>query len=604
MKSYSALWFPVLVALMLQAIFVARGLTPVLDGGLYGPDAYMRLVRVTELAEGGDWVGGVSQRSNAPYGLELHWTRPFDVLLLVGAAPLAPLLGFRAALYWWGVAISPLLQLATLVVLFWAGRRFFERPGRVYLCLIFLCQPGVIYDYMAGRPDHQSLMGLLFALSVALTLRLMGAEPRPRAALGAGLVVALALWVSVESLVAAALMLAVLGLAWVWRGGELARLSLIVALAATAGMGLALLVDPMADGVLAAQYDRLSIVHVVLSAVVALFWLAAVGLEQGARALGAPARAALAAVGAALVLGIAWLAFPKLFGGPYVDIDATLGPIFRQFVGQSRPLFSDDPESIKQAVYWLGPLALGLPFLIQRCWRGALAERPAWLYLLGALLLYLALTISALRWSSYLGLLVAFPVTGLLMATLGIMDRLALPWRSLARALTVILFSVGFLFLGILFQRQSEQYARAEAMGVAAGKCSLQGFAEFANGAAGRDGGAPQRILANVFSGPELLYRTPHQVVATPLHRNAAGIGDAYAILSAASDRRARELVLARGITWVLLCPGSVEPVLFRRPDGASTLYERLAAGTPPSWLRPLALPPGLEGFRLFEVAG
>ena len=40
--------------------------------------------------------------------------------------------------------------------------------------------------------------------------------------------------------------LTALGLAWVWRGGEMARLSLIVALAATAGMGLALLVDPMA----------------------------------------------------------------------------------------------------------------------------------------------------------------------------------------------------------------------------------------------------------------------------------------------------------------------------------------------------------------------
>jgi hypothetical protein len=604
MKSYSALWFPVLVALMMQAIFVTRGLTPVLDGGLYGPDAYMRLARVTELAEGGGWAHSVSERSNAPSGLELHWTRPFDVLLLAGAAPLAPLLGFRAALYWWAVVISPLLQIATLMVLFRAGRRFFEPPGRVFLCLIFLCQPGVIYDFMAGRPDHQSLMGLLFALSVALTLRLMGSEPRPRQALGAGVVVALALWVSVESLVAAALMLAALGLSWVWRGGELARLSLIVALAATAGMGLALLVDPMADGVLAAHYDRLSIVHVVLVAVVALFWLAVAGLEQGARAVrGVPGRAAIAAAGAALVLGLAWLAFPKLFGGPYVDLDPALGPIFRKFVGQSRPLFSDDPESLKQAVYWLGPVALALPFLIQRGWRGPPGERPLWLYLLGGLLLYLVLTISALRWSSYLGLLVAFPVTGLLMAVLGIMDRLALPWRSLARALTVVLFSVGFLSLGILFQRQSAQFARAEVAESAAGKCSLQDFAEFANRAAA-DGDTPQRILANVFSGPELLYRTPHQVVATPLHRNAAGIGDAYAILSAASDRRARELVRGRGITWILLCPGSVEPVLFRRPDGATTLYQRLAAGAPPPWLRPLALPPGLEGFRLFEVAG
>lgn len=616
MKLISALWFPVLLALMMQAIFVGRGLAPVFDGELYGPDAYMRLVRATELAAGGGWFDTVSVRSNAPFGLELHWTRPLDVLLLAGAVPLAPLLGFQTALYWWGVVVSPLLQLLTLGVLFWAGGLFFAPPGRVFLCVIFLCQPGVIYDYMIGRPDHQSLMGLLFALSVALTMRLMQHGPRPREALGAGLVVALALWISVEALVATAVMLVALGLAWVWRGGELARKSLIVALVATAGAGLALAVNPMADGVLATHYDRLSIVHVVLLAVVALFWLAVVGLErraldatgaQGGAQGGVWMRAALAAAGGVLVLGLAWLVFPKLFGGPYVDLDPTLGPIFRHFVGQSRPMFSGDSGALTQAVYWLGPVALGLPYLVHRCVRGAPGERPLWLYLLGGLLLYLGLTILMLRWATYLGLLVAFPVCGLLMQVLGFLDRrLAMPWRALARALTVILFSVGFLSLGIVFQRQSENLARAEVHEAAARACPLTGFAAFANqvAAPAAEGAAPQRILANVFSGPELLYRTRHEVVATPLHRNAQGIGDAYAIFSAASDQAARERVRARGITWILLCPGSVEAVLFRRPDGASTLYERLARGVPPAWLKAVALPPGLEGFRLFEVAG
>ncbi len=604
-------WFAVLVALMIQAIFVVRGFAPVFDGELYGPDAYMRLVRATELAEGGGWFDTVSERSNAPFGLELHWTRPLDVLLLAGAAPLAPLVGFQTALYWWGVVVSPLLQLLSLGVLFWAGGLFFAPAGRVYLCVIFLCQPGVIYDYMAGRPDHQSLMGLLFALSVALTMRLMHHELRPREALGAGLVVALAMWISVESLVATALMLVALGLAWVWHGGDLARKSLIVTLVATAGAGLALAVNPVADGVLALRYDRLSIVHVVLLAVVALFWLAVVGLERGALAAaraqgGAPMRAALGAAGAVLVLGFAWLAFPKLFGGPYVDLDPTLGPIFRNFVGQSRPMFSADSGSLTQAVYWLGPVALGLPYAVHRCLRGAPGERPLWLYLLGGLLLYLVLTILMMRWASYLGLLVAFPVSGLLMHVLGFLDRrLAMPWRALARALTVILFSVGFLSLGIVFQRQSENFARVEVLEAAEQSCSLTGFAAFANQAAatGAEGAAPQRILANLFSGPEILYRTRHEVVATPLDHNARGIGDAYAILSAASDQAARERVRARGITWILLCPDSIEQVLFRRPDRASTLYERLARGALPAWLKAVVLPSGLEGFRLFEVA-
>ena len=48
----------------------------VLDGRLIGPDAYMRVLRVMELAQGGNWYDAVSERSNAPFGEILHWTRP------------------------------------------------------------------------------------------------------------------------------------------------------------------------------------------------------------------------------------------------------------------------------------------------------------------------------------------------------------------------------------------------------------------------------------------------------------------------------------------------------------------------------------------------
>ena len=36
------------------------------------------------------------------------------------------------------------------------------------------------------------------------------------------------------------------------------------------------------------------------------------------------------------------------------------------------------------------------------------------------------------------------------------------------------------------------------------------------------------RILAFIFYGPEILYRTGYEVLATPYHRNAQGILDAY----------------------------------------------------------------------------
>ncbi len=45
----------------------------------------MRLVRVEELHRTGAWYDSVVQRSNAPYGDELHWTRSLDIILYIPA---------------------------------------------------------------------------------------------------------------------------------------------------------------------------------------------------------------------------------------------------------------------------------------------------------------------------------------------------------------------------------------------------------------------------------------------------------------------------------------------------------------------------------------
>lgn len=86
-------------------------------------DCYMRLVRVEQLAETGQWYDSVIHRSNYPYGEELHWTRPLDVILLVGAYVFEPWLGFHKGLYAWGFIISPLLGICCLLSLAWAASR-------------------------------------------------------------------------------------------------------------------------------------------------------------------------------------------------------------------------------------------------------------------------------------------------------------------------------------------------------------------------------------------------------------------------------------------------------------------------------------------------
>ena len=80
--------FPVLLLITLQIAMVWR--TPAILENQYLSDAdgYTRLARVEALVENGDWYDDAAVRANVPYGTTLHWTRPFDVLLLAGAVTL------------------------------------------------------------------------------------------------------------------------------------------------------------------------------------------------------------------------------------------------------------------------------------------------------------------------------------------------------------------------------------------------------------------------------------------------------------------------------------------------------------------------------------
>ena len=96
------LWWHYAVPLLFMFIFQAYLLSMRYEffagGGLIDTDSYTRLIRVFELLNGADWYDQPFSRANAPYGHTLHWTRPFDSLLIMGAGLLTPFfgLGFRS----------------------------------------------------------------------------------------------------------------------------------------------------------------------------------------------------------------------------------------------------------------------------------------------------------------------------------------------------------------------------------------------------------------------------------------------------------------------------------------------------------------------------
>jgi hypothetical protein len=115
---------------------------------------------------------------------------------------------------------------------------------------------------------------------------------------------------------------------------------------------------------------------------------------------------------------------------------------------------------------------------------------------------------------------------------------------------------------------------------------------------------APQRILTHLDLSAELMYRTPHETVATPYHRNTAGILDDFHVMEARDDAVAQAILRRRGVTLILVCPTLDESQTYYDLGTLGTLYERLVENRPPAWLKPVELPAPLrDDFRLWAVS-
>ncbi len=236
------------------------------SGVLQDTDAYMWLNRVTYLHENGAWFDHNYPRINPPLGHEQHWTRPFDIFLLAGASILGPLLGFEKALLVCSLFISPILSIAALLSFFWALYplfRFEDSPkGMVaILGLLFISQVAIFSSFMWGRSDHQSLIFLLFILTIGFTIRLLLKPYMFLLSLGAGFVSGITLWVSMETSLIIAIILISLSIYWILGNDEIVKKLLIYSTSLFVTVVVALLIEKGFYAFSEVYYDQISIVY-------------------------------------------------------------------------------------------------------------------------------------------------------------------------------------------------------------------------------------------------------------------------------------------------------------------------------------------------------
>jgi hypothetical protein len=124
----------------------------------------------------------------------------------------------------------------------------------------------------------------------------------------------------------------------------------------------------------------------------------------------------------------------------------------------------------------------------------------------------------------------------------------------------------------------------------------------------------PLRLMNMIDQGPELLFRTPHNVMSTPYHTNVGGNLDALDFFSTLDAEQAQGIARRNGINLVVMCRDVPDfylvgdgPHYVVLPDGEekmrpnASMAGQLAAHKAPDWLREIHIE-GSSNFLLFEV--
>lgn len=583
-----------------------KGYAKVKKGELADTDCYMRLNRVVQLHESGEWYGSIYHRSNAPFGETLHWTRPLDALLIAGAWIASPLFGFKNGLFWWGVLISPFLLAASVLFLPWAFRPLLGTSTSNIVSILFLFQVGVLSQFYIGRPDHHSLLGFTFIISTGLILRIILDPFNKPICYIYGMMGAISMWLHVESIMLIFLSFFLLGLFWIFDDeGNFEHKNLQYSLALFIFTGAVLFLERPWHDLIRIEYDKVSIVHLFIFGLICLFWIVISyfnKLQQLFHEQRRVQRFTIASFGAVIVLLFVLLVFPGFYRGGYADIDPRILPIWLNGVEEVQsPLHRDFLTPLIQI---LGSAILGIIYIVVLIWKKHNEKLKGWVFMLAGILLFASACMFERRLIAYGHIMTIVPLAALLdsvlrwESTYPIRLHFLKLIRPLFRPLTIAVFCAGFLLIGYICQNMMGKEPSAT------GK-DIVPLAQMCNELNKLDTkqARPPRILAFIDYGPEILYRTRYEVVGTPYHRNAQGILDTFKIMTAKSYDEAHELIRKRGIEMILISNSPGERNFNSGISKQSTFYERLSTEESVDWLSEIKLPQYLSfTYRLFQV--
>ncbi len=576
--------------LIIHIVFYAIKLNvSVSSGELVDTDNYMRLVRVEQLAETGDWYDSTIKRNNYPFGDTLHWTRPLDVMLLLGAGPLMPWLGLKKALLYWGIVIGPILGVLSMLALFWATKPILAQQAQRLLLIIFIAQPLLFQALIFGRPDHHSLLALLFILLIGCLIRMLASIDFKKYSILAGLIAATATWVSVEAIFSIIMVFAALIILWIINKDDYALMLRLFSLSLLGFTSLFLLFErPLSTAFTAIEYDKLSVVYVFVYLTAAVFSLGLSIIKYEHWRIRTVSAVTLASPA---ILAI-YLAYPVFFHGPMAEVNPAIVPIWLSKVSEVKPLLSSGSFL---SISFLGSAGLALCYLVS-CYknRSFLEMKHQMLLLSVGFILFTSLTLYQIRMGFYSSIVISILLALMLGRIMEYFSKRTNRITPFIRASLIILFILGFPSAGLLTSPSS---------GNTTGMYQdVKTLSQYLNEYQ-EEHPDTATILASIDFGPEILYRTGYNIISAPYHRNDRGIIYTYEVMTADNMEKVKEMLMDRQIDLIVTSPDSKEIIMYRTENDPLAFYERLKSDTVPDWLIKLDIPEQLaESFIIYHV--
>ncbi len=576
--------------LYLCLCFVLLMSAPVFTGKLIESDDYMRMVRVFDLLDGHPDINYIQPRLGHA-GAGVAWSPLVD-------APLALLTLFfsqfttrlQAAMIT-ATLWPPVLLLAFIAAASWYTRSVLDEKTARWMPVTLLLLWGLLTQFFPGRIDHHNWQLIILVLTFGCLFRAYNDPVRTRWPVAAGFFAALGWSIGAEIIPWVALAAIVSGLYWLIEGHRFLKTNLAFGGALLAGTIAFLPLTRGFSGFMVSECDGISRFHLTLAAAVPFCWLALRFMpEKLAKTI--PQRFLCAALPAAVTGYALYRLFPGCLHDPYGVADPELRRIWLTQVNEVRPAWDyfDRPALI---LFYIGPLLLALFVCLQQARRGVNTLLAA---MIVGLLWALGLSLWQIR-TAYLGQALAILPLTFMLSFAG--TRFAAAWRKRGsgkkaarkrRLLAIAWFCAGLAFFSFSL---AEKKPAAEQRPDMTRSCNVENASRVLNMI-----DKPQTIAAYVIDGSELLFRTPHRVLAASYHRDAEGILAAHRFFMASNDETAKALAEKYDIGLALVCVNNL-PYWKRTSGIENPLAVRLWDEDTPSWLQ---LAGEGSGFKVYKV--